>query len=720
MNISKTEAENNDVKTKSKIPPMPKTTSSRFSGCNLDSARSKIPKRDACTAKDSAVKSFRMKPMKPSSASRSGENKSSASMMELNLHKTITHLAPSRSCFNSSRSDKGKEQTPRPENSIKIKTERALSKRNLQSYELAKEKLKSCQEQFMNKHNLVKDQLPKDERDLKLICLFKNIEDSLVTKNQTSTIITMSDEQTLEEFKSSLKNFVQKKLEAIDNIDLLSKSPREVGDTALKDDELFKQIQDTKRNYQIEKKTLLNDFLAEIESLQVANDKTMKSNNTNNEFEAKFKQLLDQFNELQTRLKESQAEVTKIKKISEQKLSTFKKELEERHKIESKIKLEIDELKKKNECLEKEHHKANKEVSEKLNKKSHDCEDLTQKLKVRADNNVKLEVKNKEIEAKNKELELTIEKLKLELIVAKNSDNEKARDLSLKYTDEINTFKTDLLNVQKEKEFFENEVQSLKNEIVKFKKFQSKVSDLQVEINQANIEKLDLNERIRNLEGKLEESESQASVSREVQEEMEQLQRINNMNNEKIKNLENAITKSQFQVKNLEEKISLDKKLLKVRTDLIDSLQSKEKSQKVRLKDLFVEVGEKNNNLQMIKTEILTKTEEFQNLFSTLSTNQMELTRQEHVIRLLQENNERAQHLRVRQEAKIAKLEEEILELKQTISIYQDAVLPNSNLRWNLAAAETYRGDCNDSLGFYVEERRKKRHIDISVKKYEK
>lgn len=47
----------------------------------------------------------------------------------------------------------------------------------------------------------------------------------------------------------------------------------------------------------------------------------------------------------------------------------------------------------------------------------------------------------------------------------------------------------------------------------------------------------------------------------------------------------------------------------------------------------------------------------------------MELSRQEHMIKLLEESNERSQMLRVKQEEKIGRMEEEIARLKQTMYV---------------------------------------------------
>lgn len=73
--------------------------------------------------------------------------------------------------------------------------------------------------------------------------------------------------------------------------------------------------------------------------------------------------------------------------------------------------------------------------------------------------------------------------------------------------------------------------------------------------------------------------------------------------------------------------------------------------------------------------EISAKAEELQNLFSTLGTKQLEVNRQEHIIKMLEENNERNQRLRVKQEDRIARLENENAELKHLLWVFDEALI---------------------------------------------
>ena len=65
--------------------------------------------------------------------------------------------------------------------------------------------------------------------------------------------------------------------------------------------------------------------------------------------------------------------------------------------------------------------------------------------------------------------------------------------------------------------------------------------------------------------------------------------------------------------------------------------------------------------------EIMAKSEELQNLFSTLGDKQLEVSRQEQLIKMLEDNNKRNHKIRVRQEERIGRLENENTELKQLL-----------------------------------------------------
>lgn len=149
------------------------------------------------------------------------------------------------------------------------------------------------------------------------------------------------------------------------------------------------------------------------------------------------------------------------------------------------------------------------------------------------------------------------------------------------------------------------------------------------------------------------------------------------------------LSKAQYNVAQLEEHILRDEQLLDVRCKLISSLQSNEKDQRIHMEELYAQVGEKNNTINEVSSvvvypwfshtpphqihqfqlnnELRTKSEEFRNLFTTISAKQMELSNQEHMIKLLEESNDRSQMLRVKQEEKISRMEEEISHLKQTM-----------------------------------------------------
>lgn len=178
-----------------------------------------------------------------------------------------------------------------------------------------------------------------------------------------------------------------------------------------------------------------------------------------------------------------------------------------------------------------------------------------------------------------------------------------------------------------------------------------------------------------------------------------------------IEKLKIELSKAQYNGVQLEEQVKRDQQLLDVRSKLINSLQTNEKDQRIHTEGLYAQVAEKNNiinevftkhervlfkrvlffffcffqNIQnfcfilsvlfcycshsKLNNELKIKSEEFRNLFTTISAKQMELSNQEHMIKLLEESNDRSQMLRVKQEEKIGRMEEEIAHLKQTMYV---------------------------------------------------
>lgn len=68
-----------------------------------------------------------------------------------------------------------------------------------------------------------------------------------------------------------------------------------------------------------------------------------------------------------------------------------------------------------------------------------------------------------------------------------------------------------------------------------------------------------------------------------------------------------------------------------------------------------------------LHSELRSKKEDCDSLYAKINAKQLELSNQEHMIKLLEESNERSQMLRIKQEEKIGRMEEDIANLKQTM-----------------------------------------------------
>lgn len=172
---------------------------------------------------------------------------------------------------------------------------------------------------------------------------------------------------------------------------------------------------------------------------------------------------------------------------------------------------------------------------------------------------------------------------------------------------------------------------------------------------------------INELEKKIANSQYFASGSKELQNEINSLRESEVEKKRKIELLKSELSKAHVEIKQQEETICMHQRLLRIRSELINSLQEKEASNRFRMDDLYSEIHKKSSLVSKMNSEISAKAEELQNLFSTLGTKQLEVNRQEHIIKMLEENNERSQKLRVKQEEKIARLESENAELKRMI-----------------------------------------------------
>uniref|UniRef100_A0A1A9UW99 Uncharacterized protein n=1 Tax=Glossina austeni TaxID=7395 RepID=A0A1A9UW99_GLOAU len=308
----------------------------------------------------------------------------------------------------------------------------------------------------------------------------------------------------------------------------------------------------------------------------------------------------------------------------------------------------------------------------------------------------------------------------LELLLKDEKDilEEKAESL----TKELNAARDQLDEVTKEKQNLElnsnqllqekqNDIEKLKNTIEELGNEKGALQDqLAAELQDT----LEANEKLKDIN---------QNQSKEAQMEVAKLRQSEAEKRREIEKLKIELSKAQYNGVQLEEQVKRDQQLLDVRSKLINSLQTNEKDQRIHTEGLYAQVAEKNNVINELNNELRIKSEEFRNLFTTISAKQMELSNQEHMIKLLEESNDRSQMLRVKQEEKIGRMEEEIAHLKQTMAAYQTNVLcsnnTNNTCKSQLFAPVTSRDNYNENYYYYASQRKRKRQVDISVKKYE-
>lgn len=103
-----------------------------------------------------------------------------------------------------------------------------------------------------------------------------------------------------------------------------------------------------------------------------------------------------------------------------------------------------------------------------------------------------------------------------------------------------------------------------------------------------------------------------------------QLCRLRQSEAEKVREIEKLkiqLSKAHYNIEQLEEQIRRDQQLLEVRSELINSLQTNDHSQRIQLDQIFAEVGVKNNTINEVWVSLPTqRSTQFMYMISILST----------------------------------------------------------------------------------------------------
>ncbi|KAM7343859.1 salto isoform 2-T2 [Cochliomyia hominivorax] len=438
-------------------------------------------------------------------------------------------------------------------------------------------------------------------------------------------------------------------------------------------------------------------------------------------------------------LKKEQEKYNDLKRQIEEERFQFVKEIEDKAQVDITRKLEeIKELQKKLKLCEKELNNLKTSVSnlkkEKenvLNENEKLQEELTMSRESITSTNKKLQQVEQQLGHDKKELKVKMElikkleidledKKKLEIDLKEKS--KKLEDLEIKlknktynecldHLKQISDLNSQLKCLESEKEEFKQQNESLEQEVREMGKINQKLKEAENKIQSLQKE----------IEAKEKLSEILPESTKDLQMEIAKLHQSDAEKRREIEKLKIELSKAHFNISQLDQQIQRDTQLLEVRSELIKSLQANEKTHRIHMEELFAQVGEKNTTINELNCELQVKSEEFRNLFNSLSAKQVEASNQEHIIKLLEESNERSQLLRVKQEEKIGRMEEELAHLKQTIAIYHGNLLMQNNGKPFLLAPvlPPSNVDYNENFYYYVNQRKRKRQVDINVKKYE-
>lgn len=215
-----------------------------------------------------------------------------------------------------------------------------------------------------------------------------------------------------------------------------------------------------------------------------------------------------------------------------------------------------------------------------------------------------------------------------------------------------------------------------------------------------------------------------STQAKEILNELTQLREGDASKKREIQSLRIELAKIMHEAKQREEELMLHQRILKVRSELIESMQQKENSTESRITDLLSEIGRQTNHINQLNYELASKTEEIQNLFSTLGNKQLEITRQEHLIKILEESNERNEDIKKTQANRIEQLQNDIIKLKDSVEVYEKHLLVINESNRSYLLNEHHRNSsrhsmanaCND----FENERRRKRKLENHAKQIEK
>lgn len=186
--------------------------------------------------------------------------------------------------------------------------------------------------------------------------------------------------------------------------------------------------------------------------------------------------------------------------------------------------------------------------------------------------------------------------------------------------------------------------------------------------------------------------------------------------------LQQKLVDSQTLCRNHDETIAMHQRILRIRSELIGVLRKKGDATRCRMVDLYAEVAGKKAKVDVNKVdfEICAREEEMHNLFSTLSTKQMEVSRQDQLIKMLEECNAHNLRIRSRQFDRITRLMKDNADLKKMLLLAgggEMAVAASGSAEEAAPPMSAGSVDLAFNRDMYCEERRKKRREKSAIVK---
>lgn len=220
---------------------------------------------------------------------------------------------------------------------------------------------------------------------------------------------------------------------------------------------------------------------------------------------------------------------------------------------------------------------------------------------------------------------------------------------------------------------------------------------------------------------KLEQAyELDGKITQQLRQDHDQLKELYDQQSVALTLIQQKFTDSQTQCRQHEETIAMHQRILRIRSELIGVLRKKGESTRCRMVDLYAEVGQRSTMVNKMDFEISAREEEMHNLFSTLSTKQMEVSRQDQLIKMLEECNAHNLKIRSRQFERITRLEKEKTELRKRLLLGgggELAMAGDDVVTTETLLMSTDSVDQAFNLEMYREERRKKRREKSAIVK---